>query len=180
LSSGAPKASERSSEGSSRDADLVAEAVDLYRQVHQGLRALIIPSWLHLNLTMAQLKGLFVLIHGPATIGQLATSLGITQSTASILVERLVRLGLVVRDEDPGDRRRVVVRLSPEGERIVTELGDAKREHLHSTLASISEDDLAALVQGLRALLSAVAATQPPSREAPEDDGPLRRNQHAG
>ena len=84
---------------------------------------------------MAQLKGLFVLSRGPLTIGRLSINLGIIQSTASIVVERLIRLGLVVRDDDRENRRRILARLSAEDEQIVTRLGDHRREHLYSEIS---------------------------------------------
>ncbi|MHB9059136.1 MAG: MarR family winged helix-turn-helix transcriptional regulator, partial [Bacillota bacterium] len=65
---------------------------------------------------MGQIKGLFALAKsGGATIGRLAERLGVGEPTASLLVDRLVRQGWVVRGEDPEDRRRTIASLSKEG-----------------------------------------------------------------
>jgi DNA-binding MarR family transcriptional regulator len=47
---------------------------------------------------------------GPATAGQLAEVLGLTTGAITGVVDRLVAAGFVVRDSDPTDRRRVIVR----------------------------------------------------------------------
>jgi DNA-binding MarR family transcriptional regulator len=47
---------------------------------------------------------------GPATAGQLAEVLGLTTGAVTGVIDRLVGAGYVVRDTDPSDRRRVIVR----------------------------------------------------------------------
>jgi len=48
----------------------------------------------------------------------LAKHMGVTPSTMSLSIERLVRRGYVLRERSSGDRRRLELRLSPAGERI--------------------------------------------------------------
>jgi DNA-binding MarR family transcriptional regulator len=57
-----------------------------------------------------------------ATIGALAERLQIQHHSAVELVDRLAERGLVHRLRDPGDRRQVLVRLRPGGEKILREL----------------------------------------------------------
>ncbi len=62
-------------------------------------------------------------ISGELTVSELAESDGIAVSTASLLVSKLVDAGLVVRREDPEDRRRIWLSIHPdyraEGEAIL-------------------------------------------------------------
>ena len=51
---------------------------------------------------------------GPATAGQLADVLGLTTGAITGVVDRLAAVGFVVRESDPADRRRVIVRHVPE------------------------------------------------------------------
>jgi DNA-binding MarR family transcriptional regulator len=51
---------------------------------------------------------------GPATAGQLAEVLGLTTGAITGVVDRLVGAGFVLRDSDPADRRRVIIRSVPE------------------------------------------------------------------
>jgi DNA-binding MarR family transcriptional regulator len=57
-----------------------------------------------------------------ATIGALAERLQIQHHSAVELVDRLAEHGFVRRFRDPNDRRQVVVRLRPSGEKILREL----------------------------------------------------------
>jgi DNA-binding MarR family transcriptional regulator len=55
-------------------------------------------------------KAVDVLLHGgPMTAGELADRMGLTGSAITTMVDRLERHGLVRRDRDLEDRRRVIV-----------------------------------------------------------------------
>src|SRR5919199_5501362 len=95
---------------------LIDDALQAQKQIMQAMHTAAEPTWLHLVLTMAQLKGLFALADSPMTIGQLAEALGSGKPAASILVERLGRLGLGGRGEGPPDRPRTISRVTPQGE----------------------------------------------------------------
>ncbi|GEM_PF-1428871 len=133
------------------------EAAKLIVFVLRTYNPFVDPLWLRLGLTMGQLKGIFALRRGPTTISELGGRLQIAQPTASLLVERLVQAGLVERTDDPADRRRALVRLAPEGERIMAGVRDDVLRRLFTGLSLLSEDDLAALIRGLRALSAAAA-----------------------
>ena len=49
------------------------------------------------------------------TAGELGRRLGITKQAAGQMVDEQARLGYVVREPDPGDARRRLVRLTPRG-----------------------------------------------------------------
>jgi DNA-binding MarR family transcriptional regulator len=61
-------------------------------------------------------------VEGPIYQHGLAGRLGTDQSNASILVEQLVKAGVVERHVDDTDRRARVLRLTPEGSRLVRRL----------------------------------------------------------
>jgi DNA-binding MarR family transcriptional regulator len=52
-------------------------------------------------------------ITGPSTAGQLAELTGLTTGAITGMIDRLEQSGLVRRESDPNDGRRVLVRLSP-------------------------------------------------------------------
>ncbi|HEX3607580.1 MAG TPA: MarR family transcriptional regulator [Candidatus Dormibacteraeota bacterium] len=130
---------------------LVEEAIDLQRVVFR--QTLSTPEWSRLQLSMPRLKALFgIACNGPLTIGGLARELGVSLPTASTLVEALVSGGYVARREDVGDRRRTLAELTPAGERLVTTLREGSSKMLHLSLLRLEEDELEALLRGLRAL----------------------------
>ena len=61
-----------------------------------------------------------------ATITELASRLRLAQTTVSDLVRRAEEVGLVERERSPHDRRLVVLRLTPDGER---RLARSVRQH---------------------------------------------------
>jgi DNA-binding MarR family transcriptional regulator len=50
----------------------------------------------------------------PLTAGRLAELTGLSTGAITGVIDRLEHVGLVVRDNDPSDRRRVVIRCTPE------------------------------------------------------------------
>jgi DNA-binding MarR family transcriptional regulator len=115
------------------------------------------PTWLEVQLTMAQLKALFALSRGALSVSEVGEALGTGKAAASLLVDRLVQLGLVERTEDPADRRRTLVHLTPEAERSVSHLREGERERFREWLDRLTDDDLAALAQGMQALAAVIA-----------------------
>lgn len=51
---------------------------------------------------------------GPITAGRLAELTGLSTGAITGVLDRLERAGFVARDQDPNDRRRVVIRCTPE------------------------------------------------------------------
>jgi DNA-binding MarR family transcriptional regulator len=49
-------------------------------------------------------------VHGPLSPGRLAELSGLTSGTVTGVLDRLEKAGFVVRDRDPDDRRKVIVR----------------------------------------------------------------------
>jgi DNA-binding MarR family transcriptional regulator len=135
---------------------LIQEAQRTQRIVVSAIMQQVsLPSFLDLDISMAQLKGMFILASsGTSTVSQLADRLRIGRSAASLLVDRMVADGLVERTEDSEDRRRTMLRLSRRGEELIARLrqGREERNPLPAWLAKLSDQDLRALVQGLRAL----------------------------
>ncbi|GAA2710915.1 MULTISPECIES: MarR family transcriptional regulator [Streptomyces] len=69
----------------------------------------------HLGLhpTDLQCISLLDLASGPLTTGEVARLTGLTPGSATRLVDRLARAGLVERRTDPADRRRALVAMAP-------------------------------------------------------------------
>jgi len=64
------------------------------------------------------------------TVNDLARHLLIKHNSSVGLVDRLVAGGLVTRDRNPGDRRKVRLRLTARGQRVLERLASVHREEL--------------------------------------------------
>ena len=103
-----------------------------------------------------QLKVLFLLYaDGSAPMSRLASSLGVTLSTVTGIVDRLVEHKLVQRREDPTDRRLVLCRLTPRANTMVERLHQAGRLRLGNVLADISLEDLRTVTAAMEVLAAA-------------------------
>src|SRR5690606_38403820 len=67
------------------------------------------------QLSLAQYQFLWVAAGGPVALGEVAAVLGCTRGNVTGLADRLIEQGLVVRRQDPDDRRVVYVELTPAG-----------------------------------------------------------------
>ncbi|MET9239448.1 MarR family transcriptional regulator [Nonomuraea sp. NPDC003709] len=68
---------------------------------------------LQIHSTDLQCVALLDLESGPVSTGEIARLTGLTPGSATRLVDRLEKAGLVVRRPDPADRRRALVALAP-------------------------------------------------------------------
>ena len=155
--------------GEGEAADAIERVADLVGQVNRLQRRGWPQEWLALELTMAQMKVLFVLHHqGPSKVSDLAEMLGVTAPSMTGTLERVVRGGLVQRRDDPTDRRLVLASLTPEGQALVERLQQGRRARLMAALARLDEGALADLERALGALRLALEEDLSQAR-APEE-----------
>lgn len=99
---------------------------------------------------------LIALSSGPQSVGQLSAQLGVTLSTASLLVGELSRVGFVVRTEDPDDRRRTIVDLAPLHRQEVSNFVAQRAGILRTALEQLEPKERTAFIKGLRAMVAAL------------------------
>lgn len=114
-------------------------AEDIYRAIKPGIP----PEWLTSDLTVAQLRVLLILhTEGASRMSTIATSIGIALSTATGIVDNLVKKGLVIRKADPEDRRLVICSLSPEGQETINRLWTLGQFQMEKLLYGLSLEEL--------------------------------------
>lgn len=139
-----------STDGSS-EADLAWGLVGAAHSVERRMEAALEP----LGLSLAKFGVLSRLAEsgGPLTLGALAERLACVRSNVTQLVDRLEADKLVLRLDDPQDRRSIHAELTPEGrarqEAGASALRDAQREAF-AHLPAWQRETLAGLVAALR------------------------------
>lgn len=102
----------------------------------------------HLGLTVQEARALAVVRAcgqpGPQ-MRAIAEHLQVTPRSVTAVVDSLVAAGLVERVPDPGDRRAVTVRLTPEGDRRCDEAVRLKGAVIDELLGDLEPDDLTRL-----------------------------------
>jgi DNA-binding MarR family transcriptional regulator len=136
----------------------VEEALTALQAVQRTVMASTWGRWADLDLTLHQVKALHVLGEcGELTVGALAERQHTKLPAASVLADNLVQAGFVERSEDPEDRRRVQLRLTPRGEEIVRRPREVG-ELIRGWIEQLEPDEVRALSRGLKALAAAAAA----------------------
>ena len=106
---------------------------------------------------------------GPLTVGEAAAHMARAQSVISEIVAHLERQGLLEREDDPADRRRTLIWLTPSGHEALRRDRDVLGvDHLAGAMARLPPGRADDLIAGLRALVDlATGVPEPPN--APED-----------
>jgi DNA-binding MarR family transcriptional regulator len=97
-------------------------------------------------------------LSGPLTIGDLATRLGLTSATTSLLAGELDRAGFLDRREDDNDRRRTIVSLPEHIRAPLEQVANAKLAALRRTLERLEPPAREHFLEGLRLLAGEEAA----------------------
>lgn len=108
----------------------------------------------------------------PLTVGELATRLRVTPATISLQLNRLVRLRLVQRARGQDDGRRVLLRLTEAGSRVIEIRSLLDPDRVRAALTRLPPPERDAVVAGVRLL--ARAAGELPGDGA-SGRGPSRR-----
>jgi DNA-binding MarR family transcriptional regulator len=89
---------------------------------------------------------------GLVSISALAAARNISRPAISQAVEVLVQKGLLTRTTDPRDRRYIQLSLTTPGNALLDAIFDNTRQWMVQILATLSEEELEALILSLNAL----------------------------
>ncbi len=117
-----------------------AEAIRFMRRWHAGPLSLI-----HLHV-------MTLLQEGAVPMRSLAESIGVSQASATGIVDRMEQRGLVERRREDDDRRVIRVQLAPEGRELLASVSAERRHKLGYLLSELSDDELDGFLRGARAL----------------------------
>jgi DNA-binding MarR family transcriptional regulator len=106
--------------------------------LHPGLTAKLTPS---------KLRALDLLAEHDLRVGQLAAGIGIDDTTATRLVDRLEVMGLVDRRIEAGDRRATTVALTRAGKELVAGIAAQRQLFFCHVLDGLEPDERAELVR---------------------------------
>ena len=144
----------------------------------RGTRALVgvIAQSLTITLehvTLPQFRALVLLrALGTTPAGMLAARLGVTASTGTRLVSRLVRGGWVQRGASEADRRLISLTLTDKGVHLVDETRRRRESALDDILRTMPDADRTVAVDGLRRLADAAGEPSPESLDVLAYDRP--------
>jgi DNA-binding MarR family transcriptional regulator len=108
------------------------------------------------TVTLTQFRTLVVLhSRGPVNLNGLSDDLQVNASTALRMIDRLLAAGLVTRQENPDDRREVLLGLTPAGSRLVRAVTARRRKEIARVVDAMPAELRGDLVAALRAFNAA-------------------------
>ena len=145
----------------------------VFEEFRKRIDELHIPEFLNIDVTMAQAKILRLLeTEGELHMSELVRRLGISLSTLSGHVDRLVQQGLVIRRDDPTDRRQVLVSPTPAAFELLERFHELNTAQLRRLLETLTHDERLDVVRAFHHMSRAIEAS---SLAAPQErKGPSR------
>jgi len=117
------------------------------------------------GLSLSQCGALFHLHHkGCAGVTDMGDHLGVSSAAASQMLDRLVQQDLILRSEDPGDRRGKQIVLTDKGQQILKEAIRARVSWLEDVFDNLSPDDKEQIVLALDTLIESASQLGYPNK----------------
>lgn len=108
------------------------------------------------SISLPQLRVLSFISRNPgAGVSDVAAHLDVTNPTASVLVDRLVKKNLVVRKEDPSERRRALLTITDSGSEVLEDARNKAQFMVAQVLKTQTPEQLAKINEGLAILAEA-------------------------
>ena len=124
----------------------------LETSMHRSLHAFIRHTR-ESDLSFSQVNTLFRLYHhGSSSVNDLARHLGITKAAVSQLLDPLIKADLVLRSENPEDRRMRLIGLTDKGQEMVENSRNTRHAWLADLAQVFSDDEKAQLLPAIQLL----------------------------
>src|SRR5439155_3957259 len=105
------------------------------------------------GLCLTDFAALEALLHkGPLTITQIQEKVRLASGSMTAAVDRLEKLGLVVRKSSPSDRRARVLELTGKGKRLAASCFEKHAKDLEALMSPLSEKEMEELYGSLKKL----------------------------
>lgn len=116
----------------------------------------VFKTWHRHALSLVHLNVLTALeAEGPLAMRRLAEAMDVSDASATGIVDRMEKRGLVERRHGTGDRRQVLVHPTAAGEQVFRDMAAHSRSALSKVLTELTDDEMAALLLGMRAVHAA-------------------------
>ncbi|AWI03139.1 MarR family winged helix-turn-helix transcriptional regulator [Clostridium drakei] len=86
------------------------------------------------------------------TLTGISETLGIPNSTVSVVVDKLVNLGIVRRERDKKDRRKVLIYIEDEGLQQEEQVIKYRMEYFRDLFRNASDEEINCILKGLKIL----------------------------
>jgi DNA-binding MarR family transcriptional regulator len=120
--------------------------------MHNSMRNFILFSK-ESGLSMSQIGALFRIQKSESAVSDLSDELGVTPAAASQMLERLFQQNLVLRSEDPKDRRAKRIVLTEKGQKLLKDAIYARQKWLDELAEKMTDAEREKVVDALHTLI---------------------------
>jgi MarR family transcriptional regulator, organic hydroperoxide resistance regulator len=163
---------------SAANAELTDRIITDFRVTIGAMKCAMSERLVRLGISMAQLHIMYTLQrNGVMTMSRLADVLGVSDSSATGLVDRLEERGYIERTRVPEDRRVVIVRVTDTGTRMLQENDALSDELMRDVLARLDPGELPVIAHAVAEVRASLeATTAQPARNLHETSTPSSRS----
>ncbi len=134
--------------------ELIQKAVSFQKEFNRLIMGYRMEKWMSLNITITQLKSLiYIYSKGKASFKELAGALNVSPPVVTGIVDRLTSQEIIKRIAGSGDRRIQWLTITEKGKQLLNDIRQDTTSEMIRMLEVLSEEDIAALVQGFSALM---------------------------
>ena len=90
----------------------------------------------------------------PCNLGTIMGITGLTSAGASLFVDKLVNTGILKREEDPNDRRNIVISVTEQGQQFLREIDDRLDDFISDYFAECTDEELKIVDASMRIVCS--------------------------
>jgi DNA-binding MarR family transcriptional regulator len=148
---------------------------DFLELLLNNARKLFSPEeWVNIDLSLSKTEVLCLLWmsrNNEVIMSEIAELLNIPMSTATGVVNRLVKKGYLDRYRSEADRRIVVIRLTEKGEQLVSEVKTSAAHYFKIVTRALTEEEKAFLLHILQKVMNSLGNEQEQAKEAKPQTG---------
>ncbi len=106
---------------------------------------------LHLNRTHWRTL-MYIMDSGPDCMKGICRHIGLEAGSFTPVADRLIEEGLLVRYPDPGDRRRMLLKMTDSGETVGKQMRELMKNHFSARLSVLDDSEIESLVSALNTI----------------------------
>lgn len=146
--------------------------IDIYEFILDNIQKIVMPEELiNIELSISRFELLALMLsekYQTVTMSNLAQGMAVPMSTATGIVDRLVKKGLLTRGRSEEDRRVVTVSLTDNGKALVEDLKKHFHDFINKVRSLLSEEEFKTGMQLVRKVILGFQKSEPDSSEKPD------------
>lgn len=121
----------------------------IINMILDNMKNLFYPEeWLEIDMKLSKTELFTMLIvdrYGEAIMSKISSEINVSMSTATGIVDRLVKKKYLKRERSESDRRIVLIKLTDKGYKTIEALKDSMSMYLNTIYESLTEEEIKAL-----------------------------------